>query len=98
MADASLRRRTTPASTEDGKSASAQRVGDAGGMDLASPPRAWHQHLSVRAILFILGLFLFMHLVLWAVVYSFWRDQDHARLRSTVHEAWSSLSALREHL
>ena len=98
MGDASLWRRTTPASAEDGKSAPAQPAGDAGGADPATAPRAWHQHLSVRAILFILGLFLLMHLALWAVVYSFWRDQDHSRLRSTVHEAWSSLSALREHL
>jgi hypothetical protein len=93
-----LRRRAAPASTEDGKAEAAPATGDAGGAQPAAPPRAWHEHLSVRAILFLLALFLLMHLALWAVVYSFWRDQDHTRLRSTVHEAWSSLSALREHL
>ena len=31
-------------------------------------------------------------------VHDFWRDQNHERLRSTVREAWDSLSALRDHL
>lgn len=92
MADATaeLRRRAVKAAEDEQPPAQKSAA--------AAPQKAWYEHLSVRAILLLLSLFLLMHLFLWAVVYSFWRDQDHARLRSTVSEAWNSLGALREHL
>ena len=91
MADASELRRRAVKATEDEQPPAQKSAA-------AAPQKAWYEHLSVRAILLLLSLFLLMHLFLWAVVYSFWRDQDHARLRSTVSEAWNSLGALREHL
>ena len=65
---------------------------------VVEPPKRWHEYLSVRFILFALAAFAAMHLFLWKVVHDFWRDQNHERLRSTVREAWDSLSALRDHL
>jgi hypothetical protein len=62
------------------------------------PPRKWHEFLSVRVVLFLLTMFVLMHLFLWKVVYDFWRDQNHARLRETVSEAWASLYRVVEHL
>lgn len=64
----------------------------------AEQPRAWHQVLSVRVIIALLILFLLMHLFLWKVVYDFWMDQNHDRLRATVHEAYNSIFRVLEHL
>ena len=64
----------------------------------AEAPRKWHEYLSVRVIIVSLSMFGVMHLFLWYVVYGFWRDQNHERLRKSVGEAWASLYAVLEHL
>ena len=64
----------------------------------SEPPKAWHEFLSVRIIVAALALFILLHLFLWWVVYGFWRDQNHERLRKTVSEAWASLGAVLDHL
>ena len=71
---------------------------DADGDDTDGPPKQWHQFLTIRVILFLLVLFALMHLFLWKVVYNFWRDQNHERLRVTVREAIDSLYRVVEHL